>query len=173
MVSLSTWNIFRKNYRGNNVIMVCFPSVCENPLGIEGGLHNITVSSVRGVGYEPWRGRLNSAGIWRPYTNQIYEFLQVRFDQVMTVIGIATQGDSGPCGRVRRFWLYHSLDGMRFELYNDPIMGNVSRTACLFNNNFNLHHPFPFPEKRETGYGIRRFCPIANLFSYHLCEFKP
>lgn len=130
MVSLSTWNIFRKNYRANNV-MVCFPSVCENPLGIEGGLHNITVSSVRGVGYEPWRGRLNSAGIWRPYTNQIYEFLQVRFDQVMTVIGIATQGDSGRCGRVRRFRLYHSLDGMRFELYNDPIMGNVSRTGLF------------------------------------------
>ncbi|XP_022785985.1 uncharacterized protein LOC111326284 [Stylophora pistillata] len=100
--------------------------VCENPLGIEGGLHNVTASSFRGAGHEPCWGRLNSAGIWRPYTNQIYEFLHVRFDHVMAIIGIATQGYSASCGRVKRFWLYHSLDGMRFELYNDPIMGDVS-----------------------------------------------
>ena len=50
---------------------------------------------------------------------------------MMAITGIATQGDEASCGRVRRFWLQYSLDGMRFELYNDPILGDVSLTSAF------------------------------------------
>ena len=100
--------------------------VCEDPIGIERGLFTITATSYRGTGYEPWRGRLNSAGIWRANSNSQFEFLQVRFDHVMDVTGIATQGDTVNCGRVQRFYLYYSLEGLRFDQYIDPFIGEVS-----------------------------------------------
>lgn len=111
-----------------------FPPVCEDALGLERGLYNVTASTYKKPGYEPWRGRLNHAGIWRPSDNNRYHFLQVSFDHVMAITGIAIQGDEASCGRVRRFFLYYGLDGRRFETYVDPIYGNVSIiiTDCAF-----------------------------------------
>lgn len=126
-------------------IFTVFPSVCEDALGIERGLFNVTASTYKGPGYEPWRGRLNhDAGIWRPLLNIYHEFLQVSFDHVMTITGIAIQGDDASCGRVKRFYLSYGLDGMRFENFVDPLLGEVSRkfwflqhicTISSFDNN--------------------------------------
>lgn len=106
---------------------VCFSSlVCEDPVGIERGLYNITASSYKGAGNEPWRGRLNSQGIWRPKTNYGWEFLQVSFGHLVDITGVATQGETAACGRVRIFFLHYSLDALRYDQYFDPFTGNVS-----------------------------------------------
>ena len=107
------------------------PSVCEDALGIQRGLFNVTASSYWGPGYEPWRGRLNSPGIWCPISNNAKEFIQVSFDRVMDVTGVSTEGDDTSCGRVRRFYLYYSLDGLRFQQYIDPAVGDVSTKDFL------------------------------------------
>jgi len=102
-------------------------SVCEEALGIEEGLFNMTASSHKEPGYEPWRGRLRGSGIWRSRTNNAWEFLQVSFDHVMDITGIATEGHDATCGKTRRFYLYYSLDGLRFHQYIDPFVGDQVR----------------------------------------------
>lgn len=49
----------------------------------------------------------------------------------MGVTGISTEGDDTSCGRVRRFYLYYSLDGLRFQQYIDPAVGDVSTKDFL------------------------------------------
>ena len=46
----------------------------------------------------------------------------------MDITGITTEGETAACGRVRRFFLYYSSDGLRFEQYIDPFLqlGDVS-----------------------------------------------
>ena len=94
----------------------------------------MTASSYKEPGYEPWRGRLRGSGIWRSRTNNAWEFLQVSFDHVMDITGIATEGHDATCGKTRRFYLYYSLDGLRFHQYIDPFVGDVSTNFTAFSD---------------------------------------
>ena len=111
-----------------------FALVCEYALGIEKGFFNVSASTYFGPGHEPWRGRLNhDAGIWRPLLNKNHEFLQFSFDDVMAITGIAIQGDSASCGRVKRFYMHYSLDGKHFKTYVDPVDKEVSNNTSAIN----------------------------------------
>lgn len=95
---------------------------CSMPLGVEDGrIRDSDITSrihTRYGGYDPWRGRLNSATSWYP-RSRTRSFLQINFQTFARVRGVATQGRGNANQYVRTYSISTSKDGMRFAMYRE------------------------------------------------------
>ncbi|XP_019637285.1 PREDICTED: lactadherin-like [Branchiostoma belcheri] len=105
---------------------------------------SITASSwyTLGVGYEPYRGRLNGvagAGVWSVGTNTIGEWLQVDLGEMKTVTGTIIQGRYDLDQWVTSYKLQHSVDGLSWITYASSdgsekvFQGNTDRNTPVTN----------------------------------------
>ncbi|XP_078697438.1 uncharacterized protein LOC144925334 [Branchiostoma floridae x Branchiostoma belcheri] len=105
---------------------------------------SITASSwyTLGVGYEPYRGRLNGvagAGVWSVRTRTIGEWLQVDLGEMKTVTGTIIQGRSNQPQWVTSYKLQYSVDGRSWITYASSdgsekvFQGNTDRNTPVTN----------------------------------------
>ena len=83
--------------------------------------------------YSAKKARLNSGhwwgntGCWAAATNDLHQWLQVDLGGYTKVTGVATQGSGyGLSGRVTKFKIRYSSDGVIWQFYKEPGNSNVS-----------------------------------------------
>ena len=79
--------------------------------------------------YSAKKARLNSRqwrnrGCWAAATNDLHQWLQVDLGGYTKVTGVATQGSG--YGRVTKFKIRYSSDGVIWQFYKEPGNSNVS-----------------------------------------------
>ena len=63
-------------------------------------------------------GAVQNVGAWCAKTNDVNQYLQVRFNSVKKISGVATQGREEYNQYVRSYQLEFSLDGYTWHYYN-------------------------------------------------------
>ncbi|XP_078696167.1 uncharacterized protein LOC144924633 isoform X2 [Branchiostoma floridae x Branchiostoma belcheri] len=118
---------------------------CTDPLGMESGAipdDSITASTFWGVGYEPYRGRLNGVagnGAWAVTTSTIGEWLQVDLGEKKPVTGTIIQGRYYYDQWVTSYKLQYSVDGRSWIKYASSVgsekvfPGNTDRNTPVTN----------------------------------------
>ncbi|KAI8487880.1 hypothetical protein Bbelb_343280 [Branchiostoma belcheri] len=142
----NTWNDGPCTTADKKFICQVSPSVCTDPLGMESGAipdDSITAYSIWGVGYEPYRGRLNGVtgvGAWSVRTNAIGEWLQVDLGEMKTVTGTIIQGRYHNADQwVTSYKLQYSVDGLSWMKYassdgsEEVFPGNTDRNTPVTN----------------------------------------
>lgn len=89
-------------------------STCSYALGMESGQitdSQISASSVWSSSYSPYKARLNSQSGWYAYTSNVNQWLQVDFEKITKVTGIATQSYYNSYDRVTSYTLSYSNTG--------------------------------------------------------------
>ena len=83
--------------------------------------------------YSAKKARLNwvdwwgSTGCWAAATNDLHQWLQVDLGGYTKVTRVATQGSAyGLSGRVTKFKIRYSSDGVIWQFYKEPGNSNVS-----------------------------------------------
>ena len=110
-------------------------------LGMESGAitdSEITASTIFGVYYNSYRGRLHSKessyakGGWSSLINDFHQWIRVDLGEIKNVTHIATQGRNGhkPFQYVTSYKLQHSGDGATFLFYRED--GQSSDTVSRF-----------------------------------------
>ncbi|KAI8499818.1 hypothetical protein Bbelb_221350 [Branchiostoma belcheri] len=119
--------------------------VCMYPLGMESGAipdDSITASSIWGVGFEPYRGRLNrvtGGGAWSVTTNTIGEWFQVDLGDMKTVTGTIIQSHHHYDQWVTSYKLQYGVDGLSWITYassdgsEEVFPGNTERHTPVTN----------------------------------------
>ncbi|KAI8514667.1 hypothetical protein Bbelb_072580 [Branchiostoma belcheri] len=119
--------------------------VCMYPLGMESGAipdDSITASSTWGVGFEPYRGRLNrvtGGGAWSVKTCTIGEWFQVDLGEMKTVTGTIIQSHHHYDQWVTSYKLQYGVDGLSWITYassdgaEEVFPGNTERHTPVTN----------------------------------------
>ncbi|XP_078343417.1 retinoschisin-like [Oculina patagonica] len=108
---------------------LCEKRDCKRALGMESGEitdGQISASSQYSINHAVSQGRLHNqpngvkVGCWAVATNDIHQWLQVDLGNPNTVVtGVATQGRSNAAGRVTKYKLQYSNDGVTFQYYKE------------------------------------------------------
>mgnify|MGYP001794565859 CR=1 FL=1 len=103
--------------------IVYFGSIVDQgtlPLGVEDkriGNGGLSASSYYNSALAPWHGRLNHRWSWSPRYRNTKEWLQIYFNLLTRIKGVATQGRQDADQWVTKYKLSYSKDGMRFIPY--------------------------------------------------------
>ncbi|XP_028513073.1 uncharacterized protein LOC110232869 [Exaiptasia diaphana] len=124
------WNA----YAAMRVEVYGVPLVCSKPFGREKGgkLGNIkmTSSSKADNSHDASDGRLYGDASWCSSTSSNSEYIQIDFGKIITLTGIATQGDHTMDKWVKTYNIKYSIDGIQ---WNDHREGG--NTAKIFQGN--------------------------------------
>ncbi|KAL9972183.1 hypothetical protein ACROYT_G018440 [Oculina patagonica] len=106
---------------------------------------DMTASSQMDSTAVPSAGRLNAQpeitsqgvttliGGWAALTNDQNQYLQIKFDQIFQVSGVATQGRQDAAQWVKTYKLEYSTDGSSWTYYPDTLTGNTDQNTEVRN----------------------------------------
>ncbi|ELT93507.1 hypothetical protein CAPTEDRAFT_105176, partial [Capitella teleta] len=97
----------------------------------------MTASSVFSTNYGPEKARIDSEGAWYPLTDTVGEWIQVEFDDFMTIQTVTTKGRGVYNQWVTSYELHSSLDGVTWEPYMEP----YGDTVKIFSGNVDMDTP--------------------------------
>jgi len=113
----------------NLIMAVSGFSACSSPFGVENGgsmpNSNMTSSSNENGDHAASFGRLYGDSSWCSIEQFNAEYLQVDLGKMVTLTGIATQGDKILRKWVKIFTLKYSVDGSRWNDYREG--GNLPK----------------------------------------------
>lgn len=82
----------------------------------------------------PWKARLAGEKGWCPQTNSSGEYLEVTFNSLQRICGVATQGHLAIGAYTKTYRLQLSFDGSKWEWYING--GSEVETILIFNIRF-------------------------------------
>jgi len=111
----------RGNYRMFKMQYVICVSACRSPFGVEkGGViqsNQMSSSSHVDSTHTPSHGRLYGDTSWCSTTSSNTEYLQINLGKIVTLTGIATQGDRTMDKWVETYTFNYSMDGNLWTTY--------------------------------------------------------
>ena len=107
---------------------------CNVPLGIED--KRITNGQLSASSYynhylAPWHGRLNHRWSWSVRHRNNRQWLQVNFQEIYRIRGIATQGRQDANQWVKNYALSYGLNGVDFAPYKERGRVKVREPKCF------------------------------------------
>lgn len=107
---------------------------CNVPLGIED--KRITNGQLSASSYynhylAPWHGRLNHRWSWSVRHRNNRQWLQVNFQEIYRIRGIATQGRQDANQWVKNYALSYGLNGADFAPYKERGRVKVREPKCF------------------------------------------
>lgn len=124
---------------------------CSLPLGLENGQVPDAAFSASSnpANHGPERARLNihaassKTGAWSAKTNDVKQWLQIDFGELVRVTKVATQGRQDSDQWVTKFSLSYSMDGMHWAAYKENSVTWVSVTSYILKACIPLISPNP------------------------------
>lgn len=107
---------------------------CNVPLGIEDKRitnGRLSASSYYNHYLAPWHGRLNHRWSWSVRHRNNRQWLQVNFQEIYRIRGIATQGRRDANQWVKSYALSYGLNGVDFAPYKERGRVKVSEPKCF------------------------------------------